>query len=140
MQCKTTIMRDRQRAIRREIDRRAIPLKQVSFDSGITMNTLLSYFPGGEREPAVIPMSAVFSLLEGNALPLDLIGLMLPTGIALVHVPEGIDFDDIESGCRAFLEAKGNAHGERSPAGRDLSDCEQEALGMKIVQLRGKVA
>jgi hypothetical protein len=47
------IVRQRQLAIRREMDRRGIALKQVEFDSGIPYATLLSYFPlEGSREPA----------------------------------------------------------------------------------------
>ena len=63
------ILRDRQRTIRREMDRRGIHLKQVSFDSRIGMSTLLNYFPGGEREPAVIPTSAQHALIESKAHP-----------------------------------------------------------------------
>src|SRR5690348_16491897 len=54
------IIRDRQRAIRRELDRRQIPLKVLAYDSGIKYDTLISYFPGGEgRHPAELPSSAV---------------------------------------------------------------------------------
>ena len=39
------IVRTRQSAIRRELDRRGIALKVISFDSGISYSTLLTYLP-----------------------------------------------------------------------------------------------
>ena len=52
------IVRDRQCAIRRELDRRGVSLKVVSFDSGIPYSTLLSYFPADhDKQPAMMPAS-----------------------------------------------------------------------------------
>ena len=143
MQVNVTIIRDRQLAIRRQIDRRRISLKVVEADSGIPHATLLSYFPHeGAREPAAIPMSAVFALLESKALPVDLLDHLLPVGMAFVKLPEGLDHDSVEDACRDYLETKGKAHHKDSPAGRELSDCEREALNRSVINIpiKGRVA
>lgn len=134
MRDSSNIIRERQLAIRRELDRRGIALKVVAFDSGIPYNTLCSYFPGGERQPAEMPVSAAFNLC--GVLPDDLLNLLCPDGFALVRVPAGIDYDDISEGCREFIAAKDRAHHPDSPAGRDIAPCEESSLAAKVVRLR----
>lgn len=134
----STIIRDRQLAMRREIDRRNIPLKVVALDSDIPYATLCSYFPGGERTPAELPASAIYSLRK--ALPADLMNLLEPEGWAVVQVPDGVDFDTVSEGCTTFLRLKDQFHRPESEAGRDLGPTETAELGCQIVQLRGKVA
>jgi hypothetical protein len=130
------IMFARQSAVRREIDRRQIALKVVSFDSGIPYSTLLSYFPApeGKTKPAELPMGALYNLC--GALDADLLNLLLPDGWAIVQVPRGIDFDDISAGCRDFLATKDQAHHPESEAGRDIGPSEQSQLDDKVVRLR----
>jgi len=138
-----TIVRERQLAIRREMDRRGIALKQVSFDAGIPYATLLSYFPAeGSREPAVIPGSAIYELADGNALPVDILSLLLPNGLAIVAVPEGIDHDEFAEHCQAYLIEKGKAHHPASEDGPAIGPTERRKLDAKVVQLPliGKVA
>lgn len=132
------IVRQRQCDIRREIDRRAIALKAVAFDSGIPYETLLTYFPNpeGARKPAMMPMSAVYSILEKKALPADLVSLLLPVGWLLVNVPEEVDHDEVEHACRDYLAEKGLAHRTDSPAGRDIAACEDNRLRTKAARLR----
>lgn len=129
------IVRQRQLAMRREIDRRSIALKAVSYDSGIPVPTLLSYFPGGEREPSVMPASALFKLLAGNALPHDILSLILPDGEQIVRAPEELDHDEIERAARDFLAEKGKAHHPDSEAGRDIGPNEAERLTKRAVAL-----
>jgi hypothetical protein len=130
------IVRQRQSAIRRELDRRGIPLKVVSCDSGIPYQTLLTYFPpeGGAR-PVMLPMSAVYCLLTGKAISDDLLSLLLPAGRAIVQIPEGIDHDEVEAAARDFLAAKGAAHHPLSEAGRDIGPGEAAVLSKKVVSL-----
>jgi len=135
-----TIVRGRQLAMRREIDRRGIALKAVSYDSGIPMPTLLSYFPGGEREPSVLPATALFKLLAGDALPHDVLSLILPDGEQIVRAPEELDHDEMERVARDYLAAKGAAHHSDSPGGREISDCEDAALDRKAACLRAVAA
>lgn len=123
----TTIIRERQLAIRREMDRRGISLKQVSFDSGIPYPTLQSYFPAeGSRDPAVMPTSGLFCLV--GALPDDLLSLFLPDGRVIVSVPEGVDHDRVAPALRDYLRAKDEAHHPDSEAGRDIGPGEDKAL------------
>ena len=130
-----TIVRDRQCAIRRELDRRNISLKVVSFDSGIPYSTLLSYFPGdGDKQPAMLPASAVYALC--GALPDDLLNLLAPAGFAIVRVPVGVDFDEIDKCCREFADKKAAFHHPDSEAGRDLGPTEQGALNTTFAGLR----
>lgn len=132
------IMRERQRGVRREMNRRGISPKVVMADAKMSNSTFFSYFPDpeGKSVPAVMPMSALFQIIEGDALPLDLVSMLLPTGTMLVHVPEEVDHDQIEEACRDYLKTKGEAHREGSPAGRDISPCENEKLNAKVVPLR----
>lgn len=131
------IIRSRQTAIRREIDRRGIALKAVAFDSGIPYETLLTYFPiEGGREPAQIAGSAIYALCEGKSLPLDLLSLLLPEGFQIVRAPEAIDHDEIETIAREYLAQKGKAHHPLSPAGREISDCEDVTLRRCATQLK----
>lgn len=135
------IVRDRQLAIRRELNRRGILMKQVELDSGMSSSTLLSYFPAnGEAKPAVMPMSAIYLLAETRAIPDDLLSLLLPAGVMLVRVPEGIDHDELETAARDYLAEKGKAHHPESPAGREISSCEDDALTAKAVRLRAVAA
>jgi hypothetical protein len=142
--CKQSdIVRDRQRAIRRELDRRGISLKAVSFDSGIPYSTLCTYFPGNERgvaerKPAELPTGALMALF--GAVPDDLLNLLLPDGYAVVRVPSGIDYDDISEACRDFISSKDKAHHPESEAGRDIGPNEHAELAGKVVQLRGRAA
>jgi hypothetical protein len=136
------IVRQRQLAIRREMDRRGIALKQVEFDSGIPYATLLSYFPlEGSREPAQIPGSAIYALAQGGALPNDLLSLLLPAGRVIVTVPEETDLDGLADAFADFLHHKNAAHHPESEAGRDIGPNERAKLNSKVVQLPlGRVA
>ena len=139
----TEIMRRVQRTIREELDRRGISLKAISFDSGIPYSSLCSYFPGQERgsverQPAELPGGAIYQL--HGAIPDDLLNLLSPDGWATVRVPSGIDYDDISSACRDFIDTKDKAHHPESEAGRDIGPSEEAELGCKVIELRGRVA
>lgn len=129
MMHRAEIVRQRQAAIRRELDRRGIALKAVAFDSGIKYKTLLTYFPEeGGRKPVMLPASALYSLADANAIPDDLLSLLLPSRKMILVVPEGMDHDEFETRCRDWLATKGKAHHPDSPAGRDIAPCEDKAL------------
>lgn len=131
------IVRGRQSGIRRELDRRGIALKLVAHDSSIPYPTLLTYFPQeGGAKPVMLPTSALYALAASEAIPLDLLSLLLPGGFLIVRAPEAVDHDQFEEACRDYLAAKGAAHRPDSPAGREISDCEDSNL----VQLRARVA
>jgi len=135
------IVRERQLAIRREMDRRGISLKAVSLDSGISYPTIVSYFPGErDREPATIGGAAIFMLLEGNALPLDLLSELLPSGFGIIRQPEGIDHDALCEIAADYVAAKNRAHHPESEAGREIGPGENASLSVKVVQLAGRLA
>lgn len=130
-----SVIRERQAAIRRELDRRQIPMKVVAQDSGIQYATLLTYFPADERkQPHQIPGSAIFAL--AGAIPDDLISLLLPSGFLIVRLPEEIDHDSFAAMVNDYQAAKEEAHRVDSPAGRDLADCELEKLDSKVARIR----
>lgn len=129
------IIRARQLAVRREIDRRALALKAVAFDSGLPYETLLTYFPQeGSREPAQIPGGAIFALC--GALPADLLSLLLPDGFQIVRAPEGIDHDRVAELAADYLRTKHAAHRPDSEAGRDIGPNEERELTGKLVVLK----
>lgn len=130
------IVRQRQSAIRRELDRRGIALKVVAFDSKISYSTLLSYFPlDAAAKPAMLPVSALYALAASRAIPDDLLTLLMPAGVLLVRAPEGIDHDEVEKAARDFLAAKGEAHHPDSEAGREIGPKEHARLTGKAVEL-----
>jgi hypothetical protein len=134
MRNSSAIIRDRQLAIRRELDRRGIPLKVIAFDSDIPYATLCSYFPGGDRPPAEMPTSAAFDLC--GVLPDDLLNLLCPPGFAVVRVPSGVDYDEIAASCRDLIDTKDRAHHPDSEEGRELGPNERASLDGKVVKLR----
>lgn len=132
-----TIVRDRQLVVRREMDRRGISLKAVSLDSGISYSTIVSYFPGErDRQPATLGGAALFTLCATKALPLDLLSLILPDGLQIVHGPEEIDHDEFETLARDYLATKGKAHRADSEAGAEIGPNERAELDRKVVQLK----
>jgi hypothetical protein len=134
----TTIVRDRQKLVRREMDRRGISVKAVQLDGGWeTASTVLSYFPADkDSQPAVMSVAALYRLIDTQALPVDLLSLLLPTGFQIVRAPEEINHDEFETMCRDYLAAKARAHQANSPNGRELAPSEIDELDGKVVQLR----
>lgn len=131
------IVRQRQSAIRRELDRRGIALKAVAFDSGLEYSTLLTYFrPEGGGKPVMLPASAIYALAAGNAIPPDLLSLLVPDGFAIVRVSEEMNPDQVEEACRDFLAEKGRAHHPESEMGREIGPGEHSRLAGKAAHLR----
>jgi hypothetical protein len=134
------LVRKLQKTVRAEVDRQRLTTwKAASLDSQIAYSTLLSYFPADENAaPAELGVAALRMLLR--ALPATTLSVLLPDEWQIVRLPDGVDFDVFEDWCRDFLETKGRAHHVDSPAGREISDCERDALAVKIVPFVGKVA
>jgi hypothetical protein len=136
-----TIVRDRQLVVRREMDRRGISLKGVSFDSGIPYASIVSYFPGErDKVPATISSAVIFQILTSEALPLDLVSLILPDGFQIVRAPEGIDHDRVCELATEYAAAKNRAHHPDSEAGRDIGPGENGALTGMVMQIVGGIA
>lgn len=129
------IIRERQSAMRREMDRRGIAMKAVSQDSGISYGTLLTYFPADPaKQPAQIPGSAIFALT--GHLPADILSLLLPNGHLIVQAPEEIDHDQVAEAFHDYLQAKERAHHPDSPAGREIAPCEDNVLRGKFARAK----
>lgn len=119
------IVRDRQKLIRREIDRRRIAIKSIQLDGGWKEpSTVLSYFPADpDREPSTMSVASLYRLIEGKALPADLLSLLLPDGWQIVRAPENVDHDAISDWAETYNAKKLAAH-------RKDSECE-ELIGPK---------
>lgn len=133
------IMRDALLTIRSGLDARNIPLKVCAAKAGVSYSTFLSWFPASGT-PQIPSLAALRGLAK--ALPGDLLSLLIADGFHIVPDPEGLDYDEFAAKCRTFIDVKDRAHHPDSPAGRDLSDCEQEKLRGLVVHLpiAGKVA
>lgn len=131
------IVRERQKAIRREIDRRGIAIKAIQLDAGWdTPSTVLSYFPGNpEVEPAVMSVSALYRLIDTKALPAELLSMLLPAGFAIIQVPEGINHEELATAAAEYLAAKNAAHHPESEAQRDIGPNEKRALDTCALKL-----
>jgi hypothetical protein len=128
-----TIIRQRQRTIRNQLDKRGIALKAVAFDSDIPYPTLLSYFPEpGGRDPAQIPGSAIFALC--GVLPPDLLSLLVPDGFQIVRAPELIDHDALCELAQDYVATKMKAHRPDSPGGVAIVPEEEDVLNGKVLQ------
>lgn len=129
MRDENDIVRERQLAVRRELDRRGISLKAVSFDAGLPYSTIVSYFPA-DGTPHIISGGALFKLTR--AIPADVLSLLLPDGFLIVRAPVEIDHDHISEAMREYLAAKDHAHHPESEAGREIGPGEDETLRGKL--------
>lgn len=133
------IIRGRQSAMRREMDRRGIAMKVVAQDSGIEYATLLTYFPADQNKvPTQIPGSAIYALT--GHLDADILSLLLPTGHLIVKAPEAINHDEIATAMHEFLQEKERAHHPESEAGREIGPNEDSVLRVKFGNVAGKAA
>ena len=135
------IVRERQRTIRGQLDKRGISLKVVAYDSGIPYPTVCSYFTNEkDKEPATVGGAAMFMLCGGfdgrPALPLDLLSLLLPDGLQIVRAPEDLDHDRLCELAAEYVAEKNRAHHPDSEAGRDIGPGEAGRLNGMVVQLR----
>lgn len=134
------VLKERQCAMRRELDRRSIALKAVSFDSGIPYSTLLSYFPEpqGRAVPALMPVSAQYMLC--GAIPHDVLSLLLPDGHLIVRAPVELDHDEIADAMGEYLAEKQRAHHPESEMGRDIGPNEDKTLCRRFAVVVGGAA
>lgn len=131
-----TIVRERQKLIRREMDRRGIAVKAVQLDGGWdNPSTVLSYFPADRHaQPAIMSVASLNRLFD--ALPLDLLSVLLPDGFTIVRVPENVDHDEISAAVQDYLRTKEEAHHPLSEAGREIGPNEDATLRGKVAHLR----
>lgn len=114
--------------------RNGLTLKAISLDAGIPYNTLRSY-AGSGCATAEMPVSALRKLI--GVIPDELLSLLLPDGRQIVQAPEHIDHDALSDHLREWLADKDHAHHPESPAGREISDCEDARLRGKFASIAG---
>lgn len=131
------IVKERQRAIRRRIDERGILPKTIAADGGWeNTSTVLSYFPANQDvEPAMMSVAALHRLIRTNAIPIELLSDLLPTGFAIFRVPEGIDHDQVCEDMQDYLQEKARSHHPESPGGREIAECEDNVLRGKFAKV-----
>lgn len=135
MPSETEIVRDRQLAIRREMDRRGILLKTVSLDSGLSYSTVQSYFPNDrDAVPSVMSVASLYALV--GAVPDDLLSLLLPAGRVIVQVPENVDHDEFAGHCQQYLMEKSRAHHPESEMGPAIGPVEDERLRARLTVVK----
>lgn len=127
------IMREALLTIRQKLDERGLHLKVCAARGGFSYSTFLTWFPL-DGKPQVPSLAASPGLAK--ALPGDLLSLLVPDGFHIVPDPDGIDYDAFSAGCRAFIDAKDNAHHPESECGRDIGPGEQAVLDSNVVRLR----
>lgn len=130
------ILKGRQCSMRKEMDRRGITLKAVSFDSGIPYSSLLSYFPDekAERDPALMPVSAQYALC--GVIPEDILSQLLPEDRRIVRVPEALDHDEVSEKLQDWLREKERSHRPDSECGPAIGPNEDNVLKGKFAGLR----
>lgn len=128
------IVKQRQLAIRRELDRRGITLKVVSMDSGVSYSSLASYFPAHPHsDPAQMPTGVLYALC--GHVPDDLLSLMLPEGRVIVQVPEDLDHDELCEAMHDYIAEKHKAHHPESECGPAIGPNECKVLRGKFVRV-----
>jgi hypothetical protein len=110
-----------------------LSIKAIGLDSGIPYTTVRTYAAG----EAVMPVTALVKLV--GVIPDGLLSQLLdPASRCIVRIPAGVDYDEVSSACRAFIDHKEQAHHPESEAGRDIGPGEQESLGKKVVELKAR--
>lgn len=111
---------------------------EVSEGSGVHRRTLDCYRGYTIGHPDWRPLSEDEKWSLASYIGADLTSKWLaPLGQAAFNLPDGpADHDAVELAARDFLATKGQAHSETSPAGRDISGCEDTALTEKRAVLK----
>ncbi len=128
-----SIILDRQKEMFRialDPTKHGMTLKMIASKSDLGLQSVRNY-AAGETEMSVSAYEALIGVL-----PDDLLSLMLPDGHRMVIVASTLDFDAIAAKCHELLSLKTGAHHPGSPAQRDISECEHDALAAKVAELR----
>lgn len=67
----------------------------------------------------------------------ELLSLLLPDGFQIIKTPQGMDHNEIAPIIHDYMQTKSAAHHPDSPAGAEISDCEQRDLDNKVASIRG---
>lgn len=102
--------------------RYGLTLKVIGCDSGIPDSTLRTYADGqcAMSLPAFVKLCGV--------LPDELLSLLLPENKRLVSISADSDHDGLAALCIDYAAEVGRARSPNSPAGVEISDCEDDTL------------
>ncbi len=119
---------------------RRYSVKQLANATGVKDRAIeCAMCPSGSVDFRPLHMGAQYSIQKflGAVFTSEVIAIIDQVAF---EKPDGIDHDEVEDAAREFLAAKGRAHHPDSPGGRELSDCEQSDLDMKVVAIMAKAA
>ena len=108
--------------------------KEIAEDAGIHVNSVGNY----SRGETVMGLAAFYKLC--GVMPNELLSMLLPPGFALVRIPENLNHDDAMRVITEFSMLKMAAHCADSPAGPEISECEDLALREKWTQVVAQMA
>lgn len=128
------LLRAQALAMRAAMDpaRGGLPAKVLAFECGIPEATLRSW---AKDEPAAMPLGALWQL--AGVVPIDLLNLMLPDGLALVRVPDGQDHAACAAAAMDFAAGYAEARHPESEAGCEIGPGEDAELNARAARLRG---
>ena len=114
-------------------DRRTynLTIKEIAERSGLDDSSVSNY-AGGITTMSLTALDALVDVI-----PDELLSMLLPSARIIVREPEGINHDQAAASMQDFLRAKHQAHHPESPDGRDISECEDEALRTKFAVVVG---
>lgn len=104
--------------------------KDLAYRTSLHQNTVDKHATGD----SVMSIAALHEYAKH--IDTELLSMLLPDGLQIVRVPESVDHDELAAAMHDYLSAKTKAHCPSSPAGRELSECEQAALNGKAASLK----
>ena len=128
---------DRQRRmfrIAQDPTRYGLTLKMIAADSGLGLDSVRNYAAG----ETMMPLFALDALVD--VLTDELLSLLLPTGRAIVQVPEEVNHDEAAAGMLAYLADKADSHRPESENGRDIGPNEHARLCKRLTIVTAAVA
>lgn len=128
--------REQARVFRIALDpkRYGLTLKAISMDADIGYDSLRNY-ASGETE---MPLSALRRLI--GVIPNELLSILMPEGVQIVSVPEGINLDEIADWAEHFAALKLAAHRADSECKEQIGPGERCELDKAVVQFPGRAA
>jgi hypothetical protein len=107
--------------------------KNIEADSGISLSTLASW----ATEIHEMPLSAFRKLIATRALPLEILSLLLPDGVALAPAGEGeMDHAALAGHAMGYVSDYTSARDPKSEAGEALGPGERAALDARGAVLK----
>ena len=114
-----------------------LAFKVIAARSRTPESTLRTY-AGTKGKMVEMPVGALNRLC--GVIPEQLLSLLLPDGWSIVRIADELDHDAAAEAMGKYLAAHRAAIHPDSPAGREISDCEDKELRELFAEVRGVVA